>query len=205
MLRLRCLRLLLLLALLALLPGAALAQEAWTADEVMSRSLDQEVLLGDAALRPPRGYELESASEEKDGLRLSSVTWSGPRRADLTAAVFQVNVIAPLAGAEPSVPTWASLENAVLQMTAGEKRIHSGFERSKLERGTINGVRFVRTRWSGVQLRSGNRIKGFTYCAEVGGLLFTLVARDTQPHDKQSAALAEAAVMSFRAEPPRAK
>ncbi len=144
--------LLLLLALLIAAPAAA--QDAWVADDGLSRKLAKGVLLGDAILRPPKGYELQSDSKEEAGIRTSTIAWTGPRRPDLTAAVFQVSVIAP-ATPEPSAPrapTWSELENVVLSLLEGDERLHTGFAQKLL------GFHRV-PRWNGEEQRRFARLR----------------------------------------------
>ncbi len=194
--------LLLLLALLIAAPAAA--QDAWVADEGLSSKLAKGVLLGDVILRPPKGYELQSDSKDEAGVRYSTVAWTGPRRPDLTAAVFQVSVVAPVTP-EPGpsrAPTWAELENVVLSLLEGDERLHTGFQRGKLERGTVNGIRAVRARWDGIQKQSGMRIVGFAYVMDHGGMLFMLSGRDAKEHATGSNAIGEAAALSLRPDKP---
>jgi hypothetical protein len=153
--------------------------------------------LGDAAeingyfVRPPKGYQETTPAGGPPGTKL--VAWSGTPRSDGTAPMFQVMV-----GAPPAGERLPGLDELLTKMLDGVKRRRQNWSQSAPERGTINGLTFLRTRWSGTEPNQGWKMHGVMYVAIDGGSFIQLHTQDVEPHHEQALKRSEAAANTFK-------
>jgi hypothetical protein len=106
--------------------------------------------------------------------------------------MFQVMVGSPPAGsALPGVDEYLEV------MLDGVKRRRRDWSQSTPERGTVNGLTFLRTRWSGTDPASGRKLHGVMYVAVDGRWYISLHTQDVEPHHGQALKIGEAAAQTF--------
>jgi hypothetical protein len=62
----------------------------------------------------------------------------------------------------------------------------------------VNGIEFLRARWSGTDKATERKMHGFIYVAVVGQQIIQLSSQDVEPHHGAALPVAEAAVQTFR-------
>jgi thiol-disulfide isomerase/thioredoxin len=114
------------------------AQPRWQPGSNAFAQLGEEVAVGPYRVRPPKDYILEKLPAEAGG---ETYRWKGPAPPDRAAPVFEVS----LSPAPPARDLEALLEKEV-QAIPAPRRL--GFSCGLAERGEVNGLIFVRARWS---------------------------------------------------------
>ena len=66
------------------------------------------------------------------------------------------------------------------------------------EQGLVNGLRFVRARWSGMHTPTEYKMHGFNYLIVAGREVIQLSSQDVKPHHKEALRLAEASALTFK-------
>jgi hypothetical protein len=89
------------------------------------------------------------------------------------------------------------LEQALDELVASLRAQRRNWTRTTTEKGLINGLIFVRTRWKGEDLSIGFKLYGFVYVAIVGDTLIQLSSQDVEPHHEEALKLAESSVFTF--------
>jgi hypothetical protein len=90
-----------------------------------------------------------------------------------------------------------SLEQALETFLSSIEKRRKNWSRTPTEKGRINGTNFVRSRWSGVDLNSEKKMRGFSYVTINNGGLVQISSQDVEPHDKEALGIAEASALSF--------
>jgi hypothetical protein len=191
----------LLLALLCLLVGIAAplpatakptAPVAWTPEEAMLPQLSPATTLGLFKIRPPKGY---SASSQTSPTGAEAFNWVSAPRADGTRAYLMV-VMLDLPGSEAKKMT---PDKMLGQFLIGISRTRgSDWKRTPTEKGVINGIPFVRARWSGSTPDGALMMHGFNYVCIVDGLVIQLSSQDIAPGHAEPLNLAETAALTLQ-------
>jgi hypothetical protein len=164
----------------------------WSSDPALLASLEAPIEFEGYVVRPPKGHTRTDPPGAPPGARM--VAWAGGRRKDGTAAVFLVMV-----GTPPKSERIPPLEEALQSMLQGTRRIYSkDWTQEATESGEINGLKFVRARWKGVNVAKGAKMHGFTYVAIDGLKVIQISGQELEPHHENGLKIAEAAALSFQ-------
>lgn len=163
----------------------------WKASEKFLAQLSQQVQVSSYTLKVPQSYTLQ----EKDGPPgIKAYGWAGKPRDNGTRPSVMVNLAGP-----PSVDTGRyTLEQALTSFLSSIQKPRKEWKQTKFEDGLIDGIKFKRSYWEAIQPELGLRMSGFNYVAFDNGQLIQLSSQDFEPHAKETVALAEAAVLTFR-------
>jgi hypothetical protein len=162
-------------------PAAALLDELAPAADV-----------ADYQVRPPKGFA-KSADPDKPPKGIKAMPfWFGAARADEPAP--QLMVLVSAVPAEMAPP----LEEALSGQLALPKQQLERWSQTEPERGKVNGLDFLRARWSGTDPKTKAKTSGFTYVAQDGENSVTLSGQATGPDQENALKLAEAAVLTFK-------
>ncbi len=174
-------------------PGCVHAEQprpVWTGDPQWRGDLAAEVGLPTFRIRPPRGYTL---IEQPGPGGARAFAWKGATRADGTAPYVMVTI----ATAPPGETKMPTLEAALDTFLDGVRRRRVDWLRTPGEVGQVNGLTFIRARWSGIEPNSGVRMHGFMYIAIDGRNIIQLSSQDVEPHHDRALRLAEASALTF--------
>lgn len=89
------------------------------------------------------------------------------------------------------------LEQALDELVASLSYQRRNWTRTVTEKGLINGLTFVRTRWNGQDLPTGLKMHGLVYVAIVGETLIQLSSQDIEPHHVEALKLAELSILTL--------
>jgi hypothetical protein len=163
----------------------------WTADQAMLDRLGEAVEVEGYELWPPKDYEPSPNAPTPPVGKMHA--WIGRARPDGGRPFVMLTLIP----APPSVPEGPEALDGVLQrLLDGVKRRSMEWEQSEFEKGTINGVTFVRSRWKATQMNK--QLEGVTYAAIDGRTVIQLWSQDVVPVQDQAIDLADASIMTFR-------
>jgi len=168
------------------------ALPAWQPDKNLLGSLEAASPIGEYELRSPKGYERQRQQGPDSA---DAVAWVTPERKDGTRAYVMVGRV-EMPAAEIGKYTLEQLLDGFLKSV--QRRRKKDWKRSKTERGTINGITFVRARWSGTAAGAKFKMHGFHYLTVVGDKVFQLSSQDVEPHHKKALPLAECSVLTFQ-------
>jgi hypothetical protein len=181
--------------LLALLVGGCKRNKAgpvWQPGTALLDQLDTAKDLDVYQMRVPKGYEfLPQPGNAPAGVK--AFGWAGARRADGTAPSLTA-MLAVLPAGEKK----ASLDEYMRKLLDGVKRRRTGWVETAVEKGQINGLTFLRARWSGTDTSTNMPMHGFMYAAMDKETYIGLSSQDIDPNHDQPLKLAEAAVLTFK-------
>jgi hypothetical protein len=160
-------------------PEAALLKELGTITEVHGY-----------LVRPPKGHRKIISGGGPPGAKV--VSWS-LRRADGSSPAFQIMV-----GSPPPGERLPGLEEFLEVMLDGVRKRRQDWSQAEQERGTINGLTFLRTRWSATELNKGRKMHGVMYVAIDGRTFIELHAQDIEPYQEETVKIGEAAALTFK-------
>jgi hypothetical protein len=167
--------------------------KAWTPDPKMLVHLREEPFdLSETkyTICPPKDYQFERRRD--DGNRYSWKTEI--RDSDTTYAKIDVIFLSM-----PQEMQGQSLEALLNYWSRNDKLRYSEFSRAPLEYGTINGMKFMRSRFSG--LRTGIvkfQEEIITYLMLDGNNLVGIEINDVDPHHKETLPILEAAALTLK-------
>lgn len=162
----------------------------WNSKEALTSELDAAHTIDKFTIRPPKGY----LPETRLGPHGSKATaWAGSPRSDGTRP--QVMVLTAKLPAEELQKY--NLEQALDELVSSLRAHRTNWTQTTTEKGLINGLTFVRTRWKGVHPSNGFKMSGFVYVAIVGDTLIQLSSQDVEPHQEEALKLAESSVLTF--------
>jgi hypothetical protein len=164
----------------------------WAPDKELLAQLAPYGNVGGYQVRPPRKYDRVVPPPAPPGGQLFA--WAGAKRADNTAPMFMVTMLAP----PPEVAQKTTLEQFLDSMLGGIKRRRKDWKQTAVERGQINGLTFLRVRWSGTEAAKGWKMHGFMYVARDGPNFIQIASQDVEPNHAEALKLAEAAALTFR-------
>ena len=189
-------------AILFILCGIFLAQTlygqkpgnppVWKSNEALVNQLDSAKEIEGFLINPPKGYNWLT-QPGPEGSKI--IGWSGATRPDKTRAQLLVlTVTLP----KEELKKY-NLEQILDSLVASTGQERNDWQRTRTEKGLINELLFVRTFWSGKDIRLGRKIYGFSYVTLVGEKLIQLSSQDVEPHHKEALELAESSVFTFKA------
>jgi hypothetical protein len=163
----------------------------WKPDSALLDKLAEETELEGYLVRPPKGYAKTTPPGGPPGAKFTA--WSGVARPDGTSPMFMIMV-----GSPPPKERLPSLNGFLTLMIDPVKQRHQNWSQTASERGTLNGLTFLRTRWSGTEPGKGWKMHGIMYVAIDGRNFIQLASQDLEPHHEQALKLGETAVQTFR-------
>jgi hypothetical protein len=173
-------------------------REVWTIPvEQQDRLADYDSFGRGYRIRPPQGWTKGIASGPEG---YTGYAWRSQRPDGWWAEVMMVSTILPPQEADRHTPETAlqSLLNAI-------KKQHQNLTPTTTEQGEINGLPFVRARWSGTTIAdrfgTSKRIHGFCYVCLQGRELIQITGQNVEPGHEAPLALAEASALSFQKAP----
>jgi len=159
----------------------------WTTDPAVLEKLAGYQDLDNYQIRPPLEYPLARTVAPKATI----FAWSGPLRPDQTAPMITIIVAKPM-------PAQKSPEQIMQDLLDGIKRRRQDWQQSTFERGLVNGLAFLRARWSGTEPSKGWNMHGLMYVAQDNDALIQISTEDVEPHDKEALRISEAAALTFK-------
>jgi hypothetical protein len=185
----------------ALFPANIMGQEtgkqdaplpAWKPDVQLLKQLGTEVKIEGNTIRPPSGFELKTSAKGQKTVR----SWAGEPREDKTFTVFWMITTGPLpSGENVRIPT---LEEELESGLPAVEKLHHDWKRTKIEHGTVNGLKCVRVYWNGTDESRDYMAHGFIYVFFDAKGFYVIGAQDIEPYSAKSIKLAETAVLTFR-------
>jgi hypothetical protein len=172
-------------------PYGNASQQDWHPDDALLGELAEAKEVNGYLVRPPKGYPKTYPAGGPPGAKL--VLWGGTRRPDGTAPMFQVMV-----GSPPARERLPDLDEFLNTMLDGVKQRRQNWSQSTPERGTVNSLTFLRTRWSGTETNKGWKLHGVMYVAIDGKTFIQLHCQDVEPHHEQALKIGEAAALTFK-------
>ena len=167
--------------------------KSWKPDPALLEELGEEVEVGDYRIRPPRDYRRLPAvsAQGRPGDRV--YMWLGPARADGARPQLTVlHVTSPPDEADNDL-------EAILDKRLKRAREHwRAWIQEPVEAGRVNGLKFVRTRWGGINIATGQPTRGFVYLARDGNTVIQISSQDVEPDHEQPLQLAETAALTFK-------
>lgn len=162
----------------------------WTPDRDLLSKLTEAVSILGFQVRPPKGY---TSVRQVEG-RAQMFAWQGSVRSDGTAPSLMVGIMTP----PPGEASTYTLEELLDKFLAGIQRRRQHWTRTAAERGQVNGLPFVRARWSGTETTSQRKMHGFNYVALEGQTIIHISSQDVEPHHDAALAFAETAALTFK-------
>ncbi len=171
--------------------------DGWQPDPTLLDQLAPAAVVEAYEVRPPKGYGLLRPPAPPGG---RFFFWMGPQRFDPTGekkrgqATFGIT----LSTLPPAEAKETTLEKFLDMGLGVYKERLTGWSQRATERGQINGLSFLRVRWSGVESTKGLRIHGFKYMTQDGQNYVGVHCDDVEPYHVETLKLAETAAHSFR-------
>jgi hypothetical protein len=161
----------------------------WKANQALLSQLENAIRVDGFSIRAPKGYSLQTRSGP-NGSKVAA--WVGPQRADGTRGqVMLLTVTLP-----PEELKHYNLEQVLNELITGLSDRRKDWTQTAAEKGLINGLRFVRTRWSGRNLSNDVAMKGFVYVAIAGETIVQLSSQDVESNE-EALKLAESSILTF--------
>lgn len=142
-------------------------------------------------VRPPKGYTLMT-QQGPNGATANS--WVSPGRTDGTKNYIMVVLLTP----PKSELSQHTLTDILGSFVAGVGRRRANFQSTAGETGTIHGLTFARSYWSGIESTTGQKMHGFIYVAIDGDQVVEIASQDVDQYRKASLALTEASALTIR-------
>ncbi|HEY5885458.1 MAG TPA: hypothetical protein VIT88_12265 [Pyrinomonadaceae bacterium] len=165
--------------------------QKWNAAEPLLSQLEADCAIDNFAIRPPKGYSPQTRPGPHGSI---ATAWAGPPRSDGTRPQVMVLTVR----LTPEERQKYRLEQALDELVSSLRARRKDWTMSATEKGLINGLVFVRTRWQGEDLTSGLKMHGFVYVAFVDDMLVQLSSQDVEPHHEAALKLAESSVLTFK-------
>lgn len=162
----------------------------WEPNKTLVDRLGAPVDVEEFQLRVPKQFQ-PTNQPGPDGSNV--IAWVGDERSDGTRPYVMVTTVKLNSEQQSKL----SLEQALdIFLTSIEKR-RKDWNRTSAERGKVNGMTFVRARWSGMEITTEKKMRGFNYVTIDNGKLVQISSQDVEPHDKEALEIAEAAALTF--------
>jgi hypothetical protein len=168
------------------------AAPTWKPAPALLSRLDAPFTVGRFELRPPKGYVLQ---RQTGPAQTQALGWVGPARDNGVRPYLMLGIV--------TVPATEAGKHSVEQsldkfLQSIQKSRGQDWKRNATEHGTVNGLPFVRARWSGSLPKSPFKVHGFNYVTLVKGQVIQLSSQDVEPDQREPLALAEAAALTFK-------
>ena len=168
----------------------------WKADPAAVKKLGAAASFEGYVLRVPDGYELLEA-EKKLPASMKMSGWGGPKRADRSRPSVLLYIMT-LPKDDPEHLRNLTLEQMSEMLTHTLRNETKKCKTDGPERSKINGIDFIRIRWSGIGIESNRETKGLIYLGRDGDRILQLTSKDFVPEGEKDLPLAEAAILSFK-------
>jgi predicted Zn finger-like uncharacterized protein len=177
-------------------PGVGGGQgEVWTIPADQRDKLADYVSFGKGyRIRPPKGYT--ELTKPGPGGTTAHAWMCQPRPDGVRSHLRVITGTAPPEEANRYTP-----EKALQSMLNALKQYQENLSPTATEHGEINGVPFVRARWSGTNIETGKKMHGFVYACLQGQEFIQITSEDVEPGHEAPLKLAEASALSFRKSP----
>jgi hypothetical protein len=127
-------------------------------DAESAKAVDKETTIAGFVLRPPTGC-VAMQPEGPEGMQ--TFAWKGAERADGSSPYLLALIIT----APPGETEMPPLEVVLKQHLAGIERRRTEFAATKADAVKINGIEFLRARWSGMDKASDRKMHGLIVSA----------------------------------------
>ncbi|MCI0665140.1 MAG: hypothetical protein L0220_29090 [Acidobacteria bacterium] len=162
----------------------------WAPDKALADKLGALVDVEEFQLRVPKQYQPISQPGPAGS---NVIAWVGTERSDGTRPYIMVGTVR----LNPEQRLKLSSEQALdMFLTSIEKR-RKDWNRTPAERGKVNEIPFVRAQWSGTEVTSEKKMRGFCYVTIDNRKLVQISSQDVEPHDKETLLITEAAALTF--------
>ena len=175
----------------SVIPPASSA--AWVPDPALLSRLGPEVQMDGFSIRPPQGCTFTQTAAEDAQNTLVRYKWRQERQ-DGSSMVFSVHVGRAKPGSELEPDAEAALQGLVDHNGAD----YQDYAHSNIETGEIGGVPFARAYWKGVSPPDSPQQHGLFYLTSSKQVNVTIHGTDSEPSDKRTLPLCEAAALTFR-------
>ena len=169
--------------------GPSDTAKVWEPDPTFLDKLTPARQVGNFDIRIPKEYEFMEGPAQT-GIKLH--VWTGKSRPDESLPQLTITLVTPPPGET------ATLEEFLTSIAGGVQRRRTNWSQTATERGKVNGLEFLRVRWSGREKIKGANMHGFIYVAQDGSNFIQLSSQDIEPHHEQSLQLAEAATLTIK-------
>ncbi len=168
--------------------------EVWRLNPEYEDRLADYADVGGYEIRPPKGYTPSQRDVKDSELEARGVAWTTPPRPSGTAPLLMV-VVSQHPGAELT-----TAQERVFKYLRNMGKSKVGWSQTRVETGTINGIKFAHARWSGIHNQpnsplDGKQLEGFVYFTKTETGFIQISSQDVE---SESLTLAEAAAMTFR-------
>jgi hypothetical protein len=163
----------------------------WKPDATFLEQLEPIADVDEYQVRPPQGYSFSPPPATPPGVK--GFAWKGAQREDQTAPQLMIGLVS-----RPPEEVNVTVEQYLDNMLEGVKRRRTNWTQTSPERGQVNGLTFVRARWSGTEPERQSKMHGFMYVAKDGSTFIHISSQDLEPHHEQALMLAEIAALTFK-------
>jgi hypothetical protein len=163
----------------------------WSPDAALLEQLGPIADVDGYQVRPPQDYAFSPPPATPPGVK--GFGWKGTPREDRTAPQLIVGLTS-----RPPGEADVALEQYLEEMLGGVQRRRTDWTQTPAERGQVNGLTFVRARWSGTDPERQQKMHGFMYVAKDGSTVIHISSQDVEPHHPDALRLAEAAALTFK-------
>ncbi len=165
----------------------------WSPSPTLLKKLGGPTSVEGYLLQVPESYEhVIPTAGTPDGV--NSYFWVGPGRKDETHPLLMLVLLVPPI-AQPQ--SW-SLNQIAAEMLPEIKALRRDWTQTPPEAGIIQGMKFVRIRWTGMDRKEKRKMQGWIMVAREGDTFIELSSQDVVPYAEQTLALAEAAARTFK-------
>ncbi len=166
----------------------------WSPDRALDKQLGKPAKVGEYTLQPPRNYSMRKMDATNAPKGIWGFAWLGAGRKDGTHPTLILSLIAaPEGAAQKYTP-----DKLAERLVEGVKRRRTDWQQDKTEQGIVNNLTFARIRWTAIEPSLNREMQGFLYAALDGNTIIQVTSQDVLPDAKQTLALAEAAVLTFK-------
>jgi hypothetical protein len=167
---------------------AAGQRNSWWADKTLISRLSPAQSVDGFAIRPPRGYTIVRSGGADD---VKIVAWIGSAHSDVVRPSVMMALV-PV-----SRTNNRTLPQILGKFLQGIQKRRQNWKRTGTETGQINGIRFVRARWSGTDTATKIPLRGFNYVGIIGNKVVQLSSQDVKTHF-DALRVAETSALTFR-------
>jgi hypothetical protein len=159
-------------------------------DPALLAELGEETEFESYFVRPPKGYFKDAPP---GSAALKTVGWGGKPREDGSYSSFMIVIVTR----DPQDPVLEH-EAVLSQVLQGISQWRQDWAQAKAEEMEINGLKFLRSRWTGTIPHRNWKMHGFTAIAIDGRKLIQITGQDSEPHYEHPLKVMEAAATTFR-------
>lgn len=174
------------------------ALPAWKPDENLVSQLGSRVKIYGITFQPPQGYVLVQRNLDLGSKHLRVWLWQGDPRPDGSVPNFHVVVRNLPAGPTSIATTEQLLKSSLMDAAHIFSKVTSTYTHSRMERGTVNGIPFVRVYYKFPLPNAHNALHGLAYITIVHNKALIFASLDIEPYWTDTVFLGEAAALTAR-------